>query len=316
MPILKIKSDCTVMKIRQNHFASFYGTSPTAAHASWMAAKVFTVCPQAWPETVRGLLVHSARWTDAMQGNRPLRDIGKAEIRHMLRMVGYGVPNLARTLRSTRNDFTMIFQDDQLQPLSKSKSKLKYHSIRLFELPWSRDILRELGDTETTMRITLSYFIAPNPGQKGWNNRYRYPSHTLRFDLNKAGEDHATFYQRLNAKKEGNTEETEVRDSDPSRWAVGPKLRNRGSIHTDIWSSSAVDMVDCRYIAVFPTAGWLKDRPRLSHGERSVRFSLIVSLEVPEVVGGVPVDLYTPVQQEILTRTQVNAPVTTMVPVT
>ncbi len=46
--------------------------------------------------------------------------------------------------------------------------------LRVFELPWPRDILRELGETDAEIRITLSYFIAPSPGRKGWGNRYRY----------------------------------------------------------------------------------------------------------------------------------------------
>ena len=301
---------------RGNHFSPFRGTSPATAQASWMAAKIFTACPKAWPETVRGLLVHSARWTDAMMSNKPLHKIGKTEIRQILRTVGYGVPNLTRSIQSTRNAFTIIIQDDQLQPLSKSGSVLKYNAIRLFEFPWPKDILRELGDTQAEMRVTLSYFIAPSPGHKSWNNRYRYPSHTLRFDVNNVGEDRATFYQRLNAKEkgDGDNEEIDERDSGSERWMIGKTLRNRGSIHTDIWSGLAVNMVDCRYIAVYPSAGWWKERPQFGRGECTIRFSLIVSLEVPEsaMLGGVPVDLYTPVQQEIVAKTQVSSILTTV----
>ena len=65
---------------RGNHFSPFRGTSPATAQASWMAAKVFTECPQAWPETVRGLLVHSARWTDGMFPSKLLRKKSKLEI--------------------------------------------------------------------------------------------------------------------------------------------------------------------------------------------------------------------------------------------
>jgi len=34
------------------------------------------------------------------------------------------------------------------------------------------------------MRITLSYFVEPSPGEVGWKDRYRYASHGLRFELN------------------------------------------------------------------------------------------------------------------------------------
>ena len=299
------------------HFSPFRGTSPATAQASWMAAKIFTACPQAWPETVRGLLVHSARWTDVMNSSKG--NMRKDEVRQIIRTVGYGVPNLARALRSARNSFTMIFQDDQLQPFVKKGSTLSYNHIRLFELPWPRNVLQELDNTPAEIRITLSYFIAPKPGQKGWNNRYRYPSHALRFDLNNIGEDRATFLQRLSAKEEGDgdTEESEDRDSGSARWLVGQKLRSRGSIHTDVWSGAAVDMVNCRYLAVYPGGGWWKERHQSNYGERSVRFSLLVSLEVPEAttLHGVPVDLYTPVRQEIIEKTQVDVPILTTLPV-
>ena len=37
------------------------------------------------------------------------------------------------------------------------------------------------------MRVTLSYFIEPNPSQRG-NSRYRYQSHGLRFDVKRPTE--------------------------------------------------------------------------------------------------------------------------------
>jgi len=117
----------------------------------------------------------------------------------------------------------------------------------------------------------------------------------------------------LNAKEEG-ADDDEERDSGSARWIVGQRLRNRGSIHTDIWSDSAVNMINCRYLAVYPSGGWWKERPQFGYGERSVRFSLLVSLEVPESVG-VPVDLYTPVQQEITTKTSASTQVLTTVPI-
>ena len=52
--------------------------------------------PTLWPETIRGLLVHSAEWTDRMWaafGDR------KADHVNRLRRYGYGVPNLARARR-------------------------------------------------------------------------------------------------------------------------------------------------------------------------------------------------------------------------
>jgi hypothetical protein len=48
------------------------------------------------------------------------------------------------------------------------------------------------------MRITLSYFIEPGPGEIGWKNKCRYPSHGLRFHLNSPGESKDEFVDRIN----------------------------------------------------------------------------------------------------------------------
>ena len=35
------------------------------------------------------------------------------------------------------------------------------------------EALSALGDKKVTMRVTLSYFIEPGPGQRGWKDKYR-----------------------------------------------------------------------------------------------------------------------------------------------
>jgi hypothetical protein len=44
----------------------------------------------------------------------------------------------------------------------------------VFELRWPHDVLAELGATLVRLRITLSYFIEPNLGRRGWKKRHRY----------------------------------------------------------------------------------------------------------------------------------------------
>ena len=41
----------------------FCGTSPATAQAAGMAAALMAAFPDYWPETIRALMVHSARWT-------------------------------------------------------------------------------------------------------------------------------------------------------------------------------------------------------------------------------------------------------------
>lgn len=51
----------------QGIFTTVNATSAATASASWLAAKIQTTYPQAWPETVRALLIHSAEWTSEMK---------------------------------------------------------------------------------------------------------------------------------------------------------------------------------------------------------------------------------------------------------
>ena len=51
----------------KRQFDYINATSAATAQAAWMAARIQATYPEAWPETVRGLLVHSAQWTETMK---------------------------------------------------------------------------------------------------------------------------------------------------------------------------------------------------------------------------------------------------------
>ena len=72
------------------------------------------------------------------------------------------------------------------------------------------------------LRVTLSYFIEPGPGEVGWKDRYRYASYALRFDLNNTGENEASFVKRLNAAAREDGEGVDG-ESGSQRWLIGKK---------------------------------------------------------------------------------------------
>lgn len=82
-------------------------TSAATALVGRMGAQILADNTSAWPETVRGLVVHSARWTDAMRGHLPINP-NQSHKRLLLRRYGYGVPEFDRALRSASNDVTLI----------------------------------------------------------------------------------------------------------------------------------------------------------------------------------------------------------------
>ena len=90
-------------------------------------------------------------------------------------------------------------------------------------------------------------------------------------------------------------EERATTSGDSTRWRIGSQDRNLGSLHSDIWEGTAADIASCSFIGIYPTIGWWRERPHLGKYDHRVRYSLIVSLETPEI----DVDIYTPVSTMI-----------------
>lgn len=262
-------------------------TSAATALVARMGAQILAENRSAWPETVRGLIVHAARWTDAMRRHLPANP-NQMHKRRMVRRYGYGVPELERALRSAPNDVTLV-AERHMQPFQVENGRVKTRDMILHDFPWPQTELQDLGDAMVAMRVTLSYFIEPNPGERGWTERHRYASHGLRFAVKRAEEGIADFRRRINASARDEEEGGDLGGTEAG-WFLGPRLRNKGSIHSDIWEGTAADLAGRHAIAVYPVGGWWRQKPRLGRMDRRVRYSLIVSLEAP-----IGVDLYTPI---------------------
>lgn len=271
----------------------FNMTSAATAQAANFAAKIQSIYPNYWPETIRGLIVHSAEWTDAVKAQMA-RNNNKTELKNVLRACGYGVPNLEKALWCASNSLTLI-AEAEIQPFEKNGSSYKTKDMHLYELPWPKEILETLAESEVEMRITLSYFIEPGPGEIGWKDRYRYASHALRFNLNSPEEDKETFVKRINKASREDNEDKPDSKSPSDYWVFGSDNRNKGSIHSDIWRGTAIQLASSNLIAISPHIGWWRERHNLRRSEQQTRYSLIVSISTPDN----EVDIYTPVQISI-----------------
>jgi hypothetical protein len=162
--------------------------------------------------------------------------------------------------------------------------------MKLHTLPWPIDRLTELGTTLVQLRVTLSYFVEPNPGERGWKGRYRYPSHGLRFALKRGTETIPQFRARINqAVSLEESDLAEAATAGEDNWYLG-QIRDVGSIHSDIWSGSAAELTRRNALAVYPVAGWWKEKPHLGRYSKDVRYSLCISLRALEAE-----DIYTPI---------------------
>jgi hypothetical protein len=189
-----------------------------------------------------------------------------------------------------------------MQPYGKDGSSYKTKEINYHTLPWPIEVQRELRDTRVELRVTLSYFIEPNPARRGWRGRYRYASHAFRFEVKTPTETTVQFKQRVNLAARAEEPEVETYQGDAADWELGPHLRHLGSVHSDWWIGTAAQLASRNMIAVYPVIGWWRERHHLGRWNKRARYSLIITIRTPSE----EIDIYTPVQIQIAARVPVE----------
>lgn len=279
----------TYYKPADKTLVSTWATSAATAQAARFCATVSAEYPELWPETIRALVVHSAEWTEAMRGHLAQAG-GKTARAQLVRRYGFGVPSLERALRSASSAVTLVAQD-VIRPFDDGKMR----EIHLHDLPWPREALASLGEAAVRVRVTLSYFIEPNPGRRGWKTKHRYQSHGLRFEVKGPTEPLDDFRKRLNQSALDEEENRPSSGADNDGWYLGPRARNRGSVHSDILAGFAADIAERGTIAVYPVTGWWKDLKKRDRSEHGARYALVVSIETDEV----DADIWTPIANQV-----------------
>lgn len=298
-PIDDLQILTTYFRPESRHYATIGDTSAATAAVAGMAGAILADRPNLWPETVRALIVHSSEWTPAMRARINACHGGKTQIQSLVRRYGFGVPDLGRALLSARNDLTLIVQDE-LQPFQREgAAAAKTRDMKLHRLPWPKEQLASLEGAQVELRVTLSYFIEPNPGERGWTRRHRYASHGLRFRVKSATETVGEFRARIN--QAARDEEEGAPGNGGEEWMLGT-FRDRGSLHSDFWVGTAADLAERDAIGVFPVGGWWKEKPYLERFDALARYALIVTIRAP----GSDVDIFTPVETAISIQTPVD----------
>ncbi|MFO1315494.1 MAG: S8 family peptidase [Burkholderiales bacterium] len=284
-------------ELTQTPLSDFGDTSAAAAEVARQCAHIQARYPTYWPESVRGLVVHAARYTPAMRATLSLVPT-KEEKRNLLRRYGYGRATLEWSLSSSEQHPTLVLQEF-ITPYLKNGGTNALGNMNMHALPWPAEQLQALGATEVALRVTLSYFIEPNPARRGWQSKFRYQSHGLRFAVKGSTETDTRFRQRINKIEREEldaSEQEEMTDPDAARWFFGAQMRSRGSIHSDVWFGNAARLAAKSHIAVFPVGGWWKDWKDAGADLTPVKYALIVSLEV---LDDIDVDIYTPIAASI-----------------
>lgn len=269
-------------------FESFGDTSAATAQAANLCGVLRANYPALRNETIRGLVVHSAEWTPAMQDELDAANV-QADRLTVLRRYGWGVPDQSRAMLSAANAPTIIIED-QIVPFTEDA---KMNELRLHRLPWPSETLLELGEQPVELRVTLSYFVEPNPAERGWTRKHRYASHGLRFKLKRPLETEDQFQSRINMAASFDYEVGEGSEVD-DQWSVRERVRDKGSVHSDIWMGTAAELANRSTLAIFPVGGWWKEKPKLGRCGLPVHYSLLISISTEAEV-----DLHTVISNQI-----------------
>lgn len=294
---------------------TFWATSAATAQAAGMAAAIMARCPSYWPETIRALLVHSAEWTPLMKQRIKQCKGTKRDCIALSRHFGYGVPNLARALASAENDLALVAQAE-IQPFkrehrSNSRGRISlgsptFNEVHYYAIPWPKSALEALGEKNVQLKITLSYFVEPSPGETAPVTPARYQSHGLRFEVKRSTETAAVFRQRIN-RLERVDEKPPIAVAD-GRWTFGSQSIAAGSLHCDVWTGPGAELAARGLIAVYPVSGWWRYRTHLKRYDAKTRYSLVVSITSDDL----EVKLYTEIADLIRVETPVETNVATV----
>ena len=290
----------TGAEVGRKALVAFEGTSAAAAQAARLAARLAAEHPDLWPETIRGLIVHSAEWTQPML--TAFADAsGVRDNYGLVRRFGYGVPDFDRATDSAKNELALIAQK-KIQPFRVQGAR-KFNECHYFTLPIPTVLLERLENEIVELKIVLSYFVDPNPGLSANVDPQRYQSHGLRFDLRRKGETLDSFKQRVNAAEREDPAIAPRNQQDDGRWTLGPQSASAGSLHCDVWTGPAIELLTRDTLCVKPVNGWWRQRASREICNRTTRYSLILTFKTKNI----DLDVYT----EIKAMVDVGVPIET-----
>lgn len=185
--------------------------------------------------------------------------------------------------------------EDVVHPYARTSGGVVSRDMNLHSLPWPAKELEELQGTRVQLRVTLSYFVEPNPSARGSVSKFHYPSHRLRFDLKRSLDASVDdFVARINAAARQEDDGIQLNPSDTD-WYLGARQRHRGSLHQDVWEGTAADLATRWFLSVYPAVGWWRTRPALERYSLPARYSLILSIRTEPT----EVDLYAAISNQI-----------------
>lgn len=224
------------------------GTSFAAPKVAHIAAVLEAKFPQASCLSYRALIVQSARlpaWTENSAVN----------LSHTIRMMGYGLPNLARASGNAPNRITLVTQENV---------EIKARQAHIYQVSIPSELQSPAEAFDIRVEITLSYKAEPRRTRR---NKRKYLSNWLHWECSRKGESSDTFLANVLDKYEASDEETE--DDGLFPWTLGRQKnhgnrvkdasRSVGTIQKDWAIVKSFDLREAFCIAVVGHKGWNND---------------------------------------------------------
>lgn len=265
-------------------------TSESTARAARLAASIWSVEPKLRPESVRGLIVHSASWTPTMIEHFDV-------VSDRLLACGYGVPDERIAVECAHGRATVLIEDvmpnalieeePKKEPPKRAATKPTQPKIRrkvkLYRLPIPSDLMTD-EDPDAELRVTLSYFAEPNKF-----GRTVFHGLDLKWHMQGPRESETEFLKRINVRHrpkgaDGRPLKYDV-TTQPFNWDIGVQRRSRGTVQSDRWRGKMSALAGDKLIAVEPVLGWWGSRK--TYQTERMNFSLIVSVFGPGVYAAI-----------------------------
>jgi hypothetical protein len=123
----------------------------------------------------------------------------------------------------------------------------------------------------------------------------RYQSHGLRFDLQRKNESLERFKLRVNPSEREDPRRRPASEPVDPRWLLGEDSISAGSLHCDVWTGPAIELLRRDTLCIKPVNGWWRNRASADICNRKSRYALIVTLKARNAA----LDIYTPIRTVI-----------------
>jgi len=262
------------------------GTSFAAPKVTHIAAALAANFPQESCLLYKALIVQSARlpaWTN-----------NELDLSPIIRMMGYGLPNLDRAIGNAPNRVTLITSGD---------TYIKAKQADIYQVVVPKDLQSPAEAFDILVEITLAYKAEPRRTRR---SKRKYLSTWLHWECSQKGESPDKFLERVLDKYEASEEQED--GTGLFDWTLGQHKnhgrrvrdtsRGNGTVQKDWAIVKSFDLRDAFCIAVVAHKGWNNDPTAQVPYALTASFEIINS-EIPIYNSFVQAQVSLQVQQQV-----------------